>query len=122
MEFPLTIQKNTMENTSTLKDNIENYIEHKVDLVKLKTADKAGAAASNIVVGLAMARLVLFILIFLSLSAAFAISQATGDYYLGFLIVAGFYMLVAGLLLALKEKLITMPIINAILKKLNYNG
>lgn len=109
-----------MENTQTLKVDIENYIEHKVDLVKLRTADKAGSIASGIIVGIAMARLVLFIMLFLSFSVAFAISEATEKYYLGFLIVAGFYILVTVLLLVLKEKLITMPIINAILKKLNY--
>lgn len=109
-----------MDTTQTLKRNIEEYIEDKVDLIKLKASEKAGSVASGIIVGLVVARLVLFILIFLSFSAAFAISQATGKYYLGFLIVAGFYVLVAVVVILLREKLITMPLINSFLKKLNF--
>lgn len=106
--------------TNILKANIEQYIEDKIDLVKLKASEKAGSAASGIIVGLVVARLVLFILIFLSFAAAFAISQATEKYYLGFLIVAGFYILLAVAVILLREKLITMPLINSFLKKLNF--
>jgi hypothetical protein len=109
-----------MENPDTLKGSIENYIEDRVDLIKLTTADKAGSAISGVVLGLIVARLALFIIIFLSFSAAFAISQASGKYYLGFLIVAGFYCVLATLIIVLREKLITMPVINALLKKLHY--
>lgn len=109
-----------METTETLKENIEDYIETKVDLVKLKTANKTGSIISRVILGLAVARLGWFIIIFLSLSAAYGISQATGKDYLGFLIVAGFYILLAVLIVVLREKLITMPIINLLLKKLKY--
>ncbi|MFY9310895.1 MAG: phage holin family protein [Bacteroidia bacterium] len=109
-----------MDTAQTLKGNIEQYIEDKVDLIKLKASEKAGTVASGVIVGLVVARLVLFILIFLSFAAAFAISQATGKYYLGFLIVAGFYMLLAVAVVLLREKLLTMPLINTFLKKLNF--
>ncbi len=109
-----------MDTAQTLKGNIEQYIEDKVDLIKLKASEKAGTVASCVIVGLVVARLVLFILIFLSFAAAFAISQATGKYYLGFLIVAGFYMLLAVAVVLLREKLLTMPLINTFLKKLNF--
>src|ERR1041384_5799884 len=105
-----------MEKQGTLKKDIGEYIDDKVDLIKLKAADKTGTVISGVVVGLLMARLTLFILIFLSFAAAFAVSELTGKYYLGFLIVAGFYILVAVLLLVLRDKLLTMPIINALLK------
>jgi hypothetical protein len=109
-----------MEHSDTLVGNIEEYIEDKVDLVKLKTASKTGSAVSGVIVGLALARLGLFIMIFLSLSAAYAIGEATERSWLGFLLVAGFYILLAVLVVALKEKLITMPIVNSLLKKMKY--
>jgi archaellum biogenesis protein FlaJ (TadC family) len=109
-----------MQNEGTLKNTVGNYIDDKVDLVKLKTADKAGSAVSGVIVGLVVARLSLFIIIFLSFSAAFAISEATGKYYLGFLLVAAFYILLAAVLIIFREKLVTMPVINAILKKLKF--
>ncbi|MCW3075929.1 MAG: phage holin family protein [Bacteroidetes bacterium] len=111
-----------MENTTTLhehtiKGDVEDYIETKIDLIKLKTIDKTGSAVSGIIVGVVSAILGLFILQFLSFSAAYAISSATGHPYLGFLCVAGFYILLTVLLILLKEKLVTMPIINALLSK-----
>ncbi len=109
-----------MESTETLKENIEDYIEAKVDLVKLKAANKTGGVIAGIIFGLVMARLSLFIIILLSFSAVYAISEVTGKTYHGFLIVAGFYILLAVLIIVLREKLITMPIINSLLKKLKY--
>jgi hypothetical protein len=109
-----------MENTHTIKANIENYVEDKLDLVKLKAADKAGTAVSNMVVGLVVARLFLFVMIFLSFSAAYAISDLTERSYLGFLLVGGFYVLLAVLLILFREKMVTMPVINSLLKKLKY--
>lgn len=111
-----------MENTTsltdhTLKGDVEDYIETKIDIIKLKAIDKTGSAASGIIVGIVSAILGLFILQFLSFSAAYAISDATGRPFLGFLCVAGFYILITVLLIVLKEKLVTMPIINALLSK-----
>lgn len=109
-----------MEHSDTLVGDIEEYIEDKIDFIKLKTASKTGTAVSGMIVGLALARLGLFILIFLSLSAAYAIGEATEKSWLGFLAVAGFYILLAVILVALKEKLVTMPIVNNLLKKMKY--
>lgn len=103
-----------------VKENVEDYIHTKLNLIKLKTADKAGTAISGVVLSVIVARLFLFIMIFLSFAAAYAISQATGRDYLGFLIVAGFYILVAAAVIIFRERLLTMPIINALLKKLNF--
>lgn len=103
-----------------VKENVEDYIHTKLNLIKLKTADKAGTAISGVVLSVIVARLFLFIMIFLSFAAAYAISQATGRDYLGFLIVAAFYILVAAGVIIFREKLLTMPLINALLKKLNF--
>lgn len=110
-----------MDFATTLKATLRHYIEDKLELAKLKTSEKAGTAVSGIIVGLVVARLILFILIFLSFSAAFAISEITGRYYLGFLIIAGFYIILATLVIVMREKLVTMPLINTFLKKLNFH-
>lgn len=116
------LKNNAMETNAVkeVKENVEDYIQTKLNLIKLKTADKAGTAISGVVLSVIVARLFLFIMIFLSFAAAYAISQATGRDYLGFLIVAGFYILVAAAVIIFREKLLTMPIINALLKKLNF--
>jgi hypothetical protein len=111
-----------MEEQTTLKENIKDYVETKIKIIKLKAINKGGAAISGIIVGVALAFLSIFILMFLSFSAAYGISSVTGKPFLGFLIVAGFYILLAVLLVVLKDKILTMPIINSLLRKYYYNG
>jgi ABC-type glycerol-3-phosphate transport system permease component len=122
MIFRVRGENNAMETNPVkeVKENAEDYIQTKLNLIKLKTADKAGTAISGVILSVAVARLFLFIMIFLSFAAAYAISQATGQDYLGFLVVAGFYIAVAAVLIIFREKLLTMPIINTLLRKLNY--
>ncbi|MBI2721250.1 MAG: phage holin family protein [Bacteroidetes bacterium] len=102
---------------ATIKENVEDYIETKIDIIKLKAIDKTGGAISGAIVGAASGILGLFILLFLSLSAAYAISSATEMPFLGFLCVAVFYIILVILLNVLKEKMVTMPIINSMLAK-----
>jgi hypothetical protein len=110
-----------METTGTLKENIQTYAKTQFDILKLKAISKGGQAASGAIVGVALAFLAIFILMFLSFSAAYAISSATNRPYLGFLIVAGFYIILAVLVVVLREKLITLPIVNSLLNKF-YNN
>ena len=109
-----------MENPETLKENVEDYIETKIDVIKLKAIDKTGSAVSGAIVGAAMALLGMFVLVFLSFSAAFAVAEITGRNSLGFLAIAVFYGLVGAVIVVFKEKLITMRIINALMKKYYY--
>ena len=111
-----------MEDTGTLKQNVRDYAETKLNIVKLKAISAGGSAISGIIVGVALAILSIFILMFLSFSAAYAISDATDRPFLGFLIVAGFYILLAVLVVVLRDKLLTMPIVNTLLEKFYYKS
>ena len=111
-----------MEEQSTLRDNIKDYVDTQINIIKLKAISKGGAAISGIIVGVALAVLSIFILMFLSFSAAYAISDATEKPFLGFLLVGAFYILLAILIIALKDKLLTIPIINSLLQKFYFTG
>jgi hypothetical protein len=109
-----------MSEREGLKEDITDYVETKVKLIKLKVIEKGGLAISGAITGVLMVIFGFFILLFLSLSAAFGVASATGRPFLGFLVVAGFYILLVGGIIFFKEKLITMPVINALLKKFYY--
>jgi len=108
-----------MEEQGTLKENAGDYIETRVELIKLKAISKSGIAISGMITVVITIILAFFVLVFLSFSAAFAIAEITGRNSLGFLAIAGFYALLAAILFTLKEKIITMPVINVLLKKFN---
>lgn len=111
-----------MEETASLKDNVQEFVDTKIDIIKLKAISKGAPMISNIIVGVAMAFLGIFIIMFLSFSAAYAISSATEKPFLGFLIVAGFYILLAVLVVVLKNKLLTTPIMQSLLNSLYYKN
>ncbi|MCE3227057.1 MAG: hypothetical protein K0S32_1608 [Bacteroidetes bacterium] len=108
------------ENVEEIKKDVEDYIDNRIDVIKLKAIDKAGSVASGLIVGIAIAFLGFFLLLFLSISAGFVIGEITGRNSIGFLCVALFYGLIATVILVFKEKLITFPIVNSLLKKYYY--
>jgi hypothetical protein len=103
--------------TTGIKENIKEYIQTQIDIVKLKAINKGGEAISGVIVGITLGVLGFFIIFFLSFSAAYGISSASGHPFLGFLLVAAFYILLAVLIIVFKDKFITLPIINTLLKK-----
>ena len=106
-----------MEEHHNLKDEVEDYIDTKIDIIKLKFIDKIAGAVTGVVTGVGLAFLGVFILLFLSISAAFAIAELTGRSSIGFLCIGGFYILLAVILLVFKNQLITMPVVNSLAKK-----
>lgn len=104
-----------------LKKDLEDYIDTRMDVMKLKIIEKAGFAASGVVTGISLSFIGYFFLLFLTLTAAFALSALFESYTLGFACIAAFFGIVGTLIFVLREKLITFPIINALLKKFYYN-
>jgi uncharacterized membrane protein YqjE len=104
-----------------LVGNVIECVETRFDLVQLDVQDKVSdimaSMASVALVGLMLA----FTLLLLSIGAAIYISQRYNSSFIGFVYVAGFY-LVAGILLYLSRKrLIRLPVINMLLKRINLN-
>jgi uncharacterized membrane protein YqjE len=104
-----------------LVGNVIECVETRFDLVQLDVQDKVSdimaSVASVALVGLMLA----FTLLLLSIGAAIYISQRYNSSFIGFVYVAGFY-LVAGILLYLSRKrLIRLPVINMLLKRINLN-
>ncbi len=84
--------------------NLTGYVETRVELLKLEIREEiAKAIARMTVLVLVMATISLFILFF-SVSVALLIGEYLG-FFEGFLIVSGFYLLVAILVLLMRKSL-----------------
>jgi hypothetical protein len=64
----------------------------------------------------------LFFLFFASMGLAFILSSWIGNMYSGFLIVAGIYLILGLVIWYSREKLIRIPIMNAIIRQLFENN
>lgn len=101
-----------------LAAHIKEYLDTRIALFKISVAEKSSKLISNLVaVAFVLMVFVLFIL-FASIALAYAFAKLTGEYYWGFLIVAGIYLLSGMMIWMMKEKLLRMPIMNAMLKQL----
>lgn len=101
--------------------NIKEYAETRFDMVSLNVQDKISDILSSAASVIAIALLVIFILFFSSIGTAWWIGQHLNNPSIGFFCVAGFYILLAILLILNRDKWIKIPITNALIKKININ-
>lgn len=86
-----------------LLDHIKDYVESRSELTRLTVLDKASQAAGAAMGGFIIGFLYFLFFIFAGFAIAYLIAEYTGHTYVGFISVAGFYLL-AGILIAWKKQ------------------
>jgi len=110
--------ENTKQDLELLFEKTADYVETRVDLLKLQAVDKTSDIVSSLVV-LLIAGLVFAIVFFiLNIGLALWIGSLLGKTYNGFFIVAGFYAIIGLIIYLLRGKFIKAGISNLIIKKL----
>lgn len=97
---------------------VEEYVQERITLLKLQSAEKAARMSAVIFTGVVLAILLFFVLLFLSLMASYFLFKQTNNGYLGLGIVAGFYLLLAIIVMALKKTRIYPWITDAVVRML----
>jgi hypothetical protein len=110
----------TKDRINNLTGNIREYIETRIDIIKLETADSGSSAVSSLVSFALIGLIGLVMLIILSVGFSIAIGYLIDNQAGGFLIMAGVYLLTILLLYSNRENWIRKPIINSIIKNI-YN-
>lgn len=98
--------------------HVKEYVEASVKLAKLKAADKTSTAITNAAAYTAAGIFGIFVLLFASITLALALGNWLDDNVWGFLIVTGFYAVLAMVILLARDKLIKLPVLNMLLKKM----
>ena len=109
---------NSFEKWEGLSGHVKEYINTRVELTKLQIAEKTSLVVSQLIAGAIVALFFLLFLIFGSIAGAWALSTWLGKPYLGFLIVAGIYLVLGIIVWAGRGRLLRFPIMNAIIKQL----
>ena len=100
-----------IENTEDIQKQTQAYIENSLDYYKLWGFKVAMRSTTMILKFSLIAIALLMVLLFCSVAGAFAIGNALGSYALGFLIIAGIYLIITGLLFLVKDKIVEGPIL-----------
>lgn len=99
------------ENTEEIQKEAQSYIDNTAKYYKLR-AFKLAMKSTTMILKFALIAITLtMVLFFCSIAAAFAIGNVIGSYALGFLIIAGFYLVTTGLLFLIKDKIVEGPIL-----------
>ena len=99
------------ENVDDIQENTKAYIESNIAYYKLwgfKVAMKSTTLALKFFL---IAICLIIVLLFVSVAGALALGHLFGSYALGFLAVAGVYMILAFLLFLVKDKIVEGPIL-----------
>lgn len=110
-----------VSNAEKLAEHAHEYLNTKIELLKLNAAEKSSAVLANIIAGAIVSIVVVFCLVFVSIAVALVLSNWIGHSWSGFFIVAGFYLLAGAFILTFKEQLIRLPIMNNIIRQLFKN-
>jgi uncharacterized membrane protein YqjE len=98
------------------QDVIESYANNRLRLFKLQTAEKSSRVVTLIFAGLVIGILSFFILLFLSMMAAWYFAEKLHSQFYGFGIVALIYMLLLLLAVYLRKKYLDKYIFHRVIK------
>lgn len=104
-----------------LADTLKEYVNTKIDSIKLTTAEKTSAVAANVLAGMLVAVVFIFFVVFASVALSFGIGVWLGKIWLGFLIVACLYLLIGIIVWVARGRIIRLPVMNALIKQLFKN-
>jgi hypothetical protein len=110
--------ENTKEDLELLFGKTADYVETKVDLLKLQTIDKTADVASTLVLVMIVALIFSIVFFILNIGIALWLGSLLGRTYYGFFIIAGFYTLIGIIIYSFKGKLFKEGLSNLIIKKL----
>ena len=101
-----------------LISDVKKYVDNRVTSAKLNTAEKVSEVGSKIIAVVVVAVVFIFFILFASITLAYILSKWTGEYYVGFSIVTGLYLLLGIIILITREKIIRLPLLNALINQL----
>lgn len=113
-----TVLEGRKEIIEDLFEKAEEYVKTNIQLIKLKATDKVAEIVGSLVTQIAIVVLGFFFLLMVSIGIAFWLGTLFGQTHYGFLIVAGFYALLAILVYAFRKTIIKTPISNSIISQI----
>lgn len=101
-----------------LADNVKEYVNTRVESIKLNAAEKSSVIIADGVARIIVAIVFLFFIALASVALSLVLGEWLGKLWAGFLIVAGFYLCLGIIIWFRRGKLIRVPVMNALIQQL----
>lgn len=98
-----------------LKQQITEYMQLRLDLLKADFTEKTALIFSKMITGVIVLVMLFMVLIFGSVVLGLYLGNVFGSLVLGFAVVTGLYLLLIVLLMLVKDKFIQTPVANQII-------
>ncbi len=108
----------TFAKVEELADTVKDYVNNRIESAKLTAAEKSSAVIAALIAGLIVAVVLMFFVVFAGIALSLVLSEWIGETWAGFLIVAGLYLLLGIIIWTARDKMIRLPIMNALIKQL----
>src|SRR5882672_3575541 len=95
-----------------------DYLETRIELVKLQTVNKIADVVSSLVSRFIIMIIIVLMVVVLNTGIAIWLGEVLGKMYYGFFCVAGFYLLLAVILIATRRSWLKRSIGNRLVKKI----
>ncbi|WP_396155472.1 competence protein [Flavobacterium macrobrachii] len=99
------------ENVDSIQENAKAYLESSISYYKLWGFKVAMKSTTMILKFFLISICLMIFLLFISIAGAIALGEMMDSYPIGFLIVAGVYLVLALLLFLVKDKIVEGPIL-----------
>ena len=103
-------------------DHGTDYLENRWNLSVLEASEKTAGVVSSLAAALIIGLMGAITLLFVSLGAAWLIGERLDSPSAGYFIVALFYAIVGGILYAVRDQYIKVPVINSFIKRFYYES
>jgi hypothetical protein len=100
-------------------DQLKDYLDLKVGYLKLNVAEYLIKFFSSLVLWMVIFFILFFVLVFGSFAFAYWFGELTGRWSIGFLIIAGFYVLLAIFIYGFRKSIIVRPFTHLILSQMD---
>lgn len=105
-----------LEDLSNLKNELQDYVEVRLDLIRLHTAENVSRMFSSAATIVVVGYLMFFILLFGSFALGFYLGKILESTELGFLAVSAIYFIILLVFLVFRKQIVEKPIIKAIVQ------
>lgn len=121
IETDLSADSGPLKNVQELYRDATEYAETRFNLLKLKAVRSGSKIASGVVLSVVLAVLFGLFFLLLNIGVGFWLGEVFGRVHYGFLALAGFYLIIGFLIIALKNAVIKKPVTNMVIKKILNN-
>jgi len=110
--------ENTNEEQPGLSDQLKQYIETRIKLIRLQAVEKGTSFFAGLITEVFVLICIATTLMFFSITLALYLGELFNAYWIGFGCVALIYLFIALLVSAFKKKFVEPKIVNFLIKKI----